>query len=177
MQQQKTPPLAEWLIRKILTALAKIPYTITAHGLDRLPQGGFLMLPNHLTWIDAILLQLACPRTIRFIIWETYYYTRMLRPFLTFIGAIPISNTHAKDAIRTAIDLIKAGEIVCIFPEGELSKSGTLLRIQRGYELIARQAKCPVVPVWMDQIWDSVFSYRGGRFFWKRPKSLRQTPP
>ena len=173
VQQQKTPPFAEWLIRKFLTALARIPYKITAHGLARLPEGGFLMLPNHLTWIDAILLQLACPRTIRFIIWESYYYSRILRPFLSFIGAIPISNTRAKDAIRTAIDHINAGEIVCIFPEGELSKSGTLLRIQRGYELIARQAKCPVVPVWMDQIWDSVFSYRGGRFFWKRPKSLR----
>ena len=173
MPQQKTPPFAEWLIRKILTVIARIPYQITAHGLDRLPGGGFLMLPNHLTWIDAILLQIACPRTIRFIIWESYYYNRIFRPFLSFIGAIPISNTRAKDAIRTAIDYLKAGEIVCIFPEGELSKSGALLRIQRGYELIARQAKCPVVPVWMDQIWDSVFSYRGGRFFWKKPKSLR----
>jgi acyl-[acyl-carrier-protein]-phospholipid O-acyltransferase/long-chain-fatty-acid--[acyl-carrier-protein] ligase len=173
VQQQKTPRFAEWLIRKILTAIAKIPYKITTQGLDRLPEGGFLMLPNHLTWIDAILLQLACPRTIRFVVWESYYYNRILCPFLAFIGAIPISNTRAKDAIRTAIEHIKAGEIVCIFPEGELSKSGALLRIQRGYEVIARQAKCPVVPVWLDQIWDSVFSYRGGRFFWKRPKFFR----
>ena len=173
MPQQKTPPFAEWLIRKVLTAIAKIPYKITTHGMDRLPGGGFLMLPNHLTWIDAIMLQLACPRTIRFVVWETYYYSRLFRPFLTFIGAIPISNTRAKDGIRAAIERIQAGEIVCIFPEGELSKSGTLMRIQRGYELIARQAKCPVVPVWMDQLWDSVFSYRGGRFFWKKPKTLR----
>ncbi len=173
MQQQQTPPFAEWLIRKVLTAIIRIPYKVTAHGIDRLPEGGFLMLPNHLTWIDAILLQLACPRTIRFVIWETYYYSPILRPFLNFIGAIPISNTRAKDAIRIAVERIKAGEIVCIFPEGELSKSGTLLRIQRGYEIIARQAKCPVVPVWMDQTWDSVFSFRGGRFFWKRPVRFR----
>ncbi len=173
MPQQKTPPLAEWIIRKVLTAIARIPYRITTRGLDALPGGGFLMLPNHLTWIDAILLQLACPRTIRFVVWESYFYARIFRPFLTFVGAIPISNTRAKEAIRSAIDCIKAGEIVCIFPEGELSKSGTLLRIQRGYELIARQAKCPVVAVWLDQVWDSVFSFRGGRFFWKRPKSLR----
>ena len=170
---QKTPPFAEWLIRRFLSALARIPYKITAHGLCRLPEGGFLMLPNHLTWIDAILVQLSCPRTVRFIVWETYYYSPIFRPFLTFIGAIPISNLRAKDAIRAAIDFIKAGEIVCIFPEGELSKSGSLLRIQRGYELIARQTKCPVVPVWLDQVWDSVFSYRGGRFFWKKPKTLR----
>ena len=79
------------------------------------------------------------------------------RPFLNFIGAIPISNTRAKDAIRIAVECIKAGEIVCIFPEGELSRSGTLLRLKRGYELIARQAKCPVVPGWMDRLWGSIF--------------------
>ena len=173
MSQQKTPPFAEWLIRKFLTFLGRLPYKITTHGMERLPEGGFLMLPNHLTWIDAIMLQLACPRTIRFVVWETYYYSRVFRPFLSFIGAIPISNVRAKDAMRVAVERIRAGEIVCIFPEGELSKSGNLLRIQRGYEIIARQAKCPVVPVWMDQLWDSVFSYRGGRFFWKKPKSLR----
>ena len=126
MSQQKTPPFAEWLIRKFLNFIGKIPYRITTHGLENLPEGGCLLLPNHLTWIDAIILQLACPRTIRFIVWETYYYSRIFRPFLTFIGAIPISNLRAKDAIRIAIEHAKNGEVVCVFPEGELSESGEM---------------------------------------------------
>ncbi len=58
------------------------------------------------------------------------------------------------------------------FPEGQLSRSGTLLRLQRGYELIARQAEAPVVPVWLDDLWGSIFSYKGGRFFTKWPRQL-----
>ncbi len=65
-----------------------------------------------------------------------------------------------------------AGEVVCLFPEGQLTRTGTLLRLQRGYELIARQADLPVVPVWMDQLWGSIFSFQGGRFFSKWPKRI-----
>ena len=62
------------------------------------------------------------------------------------------------------------GEIVCLFPEGELTRSGTLLRLRRGYEIIARQAEAPVVPVWLDQLWGSIFSFQGRRFFTKWPR-------
>lgn len=127
-------------------------------------------MPNHLTWVDAVLLQISCPRPIRFIIWEDFYHKRVLQPLLYIIGALPISDRRAKDAVKAAVELIKKGEIVCIFPEGELSKSGSLLRIKRGYELIARQAKCPVVTAWMDQLWGSIFSFSGGKYFWKWPR-------
>ena len=173
MQQQFPPPLLDWFIRKIGHGIGRILYKVTAHGAEKLPEGGFLLLPNHLTWVDAALLQLACPRPIRFVVLEDYYKDRRLQPMLRFFGSLPISATRAKETMRAAVDCIRSGEIVCIFPEGELSRSGTLLRIKRGYEIIARQAKCPVVTAWMDQTWGSIFSYRGGRFFWKWPISLR----
>ena len=75
--------------------------------------------------------------------------------------------------MRDAIARIQAGEIVCLFPEGELTRTGALLKLRRGYEIIARQAEAPVVPVWLDQLWGSIFSYRGGRFFTKLPKAIR----
>ena len=106
-------------------------YRVTTIGRDQLPQGGFLLLPNHISWVDAIVLSLACPRPIRFIIDEGVYRNRFLNPFFHAIGCIPITMRKAKDAMRDAVERIQAGEIVCLFPEGELSRSGSLLRLRR----------------------------------------------
>jgi acyl-[acyl-carrier-protein]-phospholipid O-acyltransferase/long-chain-fatty-acid--[acyl-carrier-protein] ligase len=147
-------------------------YRVTALGREHLPKGGFLLLPNHITWVDAIVLQLACPRPIRYVIDEEFYRKRVLHPFLRTLRCIPINVRHSHSAIRVAAEQIAAGEIVCLFPEGQLERAGTLLRLQRGYELIARQANAPVVPVWLDQLWGSIFSFQGGRFFTKLPKRI-----
>ena len=167
---ERTSSLTERFIRSFGGFVGRLLYRISAHGMGTLPEGGFLLLPNHLTWIDAIVLQLACPRPIRFIVWEDIYNIPMLRWIFRSLGAMAISPRRSKDTVRQAAELIERGEIVCIFPEGELSRSGILLRLKRGYELIARSAQCPVVPVWMDQLWGSIFSFQGGKFFTKLPR-------
>ncbi len=172
MDSAKPLPFTERLLRGLGQLLGRLIYRVSAHFTDRLPAGGFLLLPNHLTWVDAIVLQLACPRPIRFIVFEAIYKLPLLYPIFRCVGAIPISPKRAKDAVRTAIELIEQGEVVCLFPEGELSRSGMLLRLKRGYELIARGAKCPVVPVWLDQLWGSIFSFESGRYFFKMPRRL-----
>jgi acyl-[acyl-carrier-protein]-phospholipid O-acyltransferase/long-chain-fatty-acid--[acyl-carrier-protein] ligase len=151
---------------------ARLIYRVSVSGLENLPEGGFLLLPNHITWVDAIVLLLASPRPIRFIIDEGVYRNRILHPVLRAVGCIPITARRAKDAMRDAAARIRAGEIVCLFPEGELSRSGSLLRLRRGYEIIARQAEAPVVPVWLDRLWGSIFSFKGGRFFSKWPSAV-----
>src|SRR5438874_10777842 len=147
-------------------------YRVHALGLEHLPEGGFLLLPNHITWVDAIVLQLACPRPIRYIIDEEFYRKLILHPFLRTVRCIPIDTRHPRSAIRAAAEQIAAGEIVCLFPEGQLTRSGTLLRLRRGYEVIARETKSPVVPAWLDQLWGSIFSFQGGRFFTKLPRKI-----
>ncbi len=163
---------AERALRFFGLGLARLIYRVTATGLDQLPAGGFLLLPNHITWVDAIVLSLASPRPVRFIVDAAVYRNRFLHPVLRAVGCIPITSRKAKDAMREAAARIHAGEIVCLFPEGELSRSGSLLRLRRGYEIIARQAEAPVVPVWLDRLWGSIFSFQGGRFFTKWPKAI-----
>ena len=152
--------------------LVRCFYRVTALGLENLPQGGFLLLPNHITWVDALVLQLACSRPIRYVIDEEHYHKPILHPILRTLGCIPINTRNSRSAIRAAAERIAEGEIVCLFPEGQLERTGSLLRLQRGYELIARYANAQVVPVWLDQLWGSIFSFQGGRFFTKFPKRI-----
>ena len=164
--------LGERALYLFALTIARCVYRVTATGRERLPAGGFLLLPNHISWVDAIVLQLVTPRPIRYVIDATIYRNRILNPIFRLAQCIPISAQRAKEGVREAAERIQAGEIVCLFPEGELTRSGTLLRLKRGYELIARHADAPVVPVWLDQLWDSIFSFQGGRFFTKWPRRI-----
>src|SRR5262252_5447485 len=154
-------------------ALVRSFYRVTALGLENLPGGGFLLVPNHISWVDALVLQMACPRPIRYVIEQEYYHKPILHPILRTIGCIPISKRQSHAAVRAAAEKVAEGEIVCVFPEGELERRGTLLRLQRGYEVIARHTNAQVVPVWLDQLWGSIFSFQGGKFFRKFPKRIR----
>lgn len=165
-------PVAERALHFIGRPLAACFYSVTPLGTDNLPQGGFLLLPNHISWIDAIVLQLACPRPICYIIDQEFYHKPMLHWFLRLVRVIPIDTHHSHSAVRAAAKKITEGEIVCLFPEGQLERAGTLLRLQRGYELIARHAHAQVIPVWLDQLWGSIFSFQGGKFLKKWPRRI-----
>lgn len=162
----------EWALRSFGETIGRLFYRVSTIGREQVPEGGVLLLPNHITWVDAIVLQLAFRRPIRFILDEAVYRNRFLHPFLRALGCIPISQRKAKDAMREAAARIREGEIVCLFPEGELSRRGSLLRLRRGYEIIARHAEAPVVPVWLDRLWGSIFSFKGGRYFTKLPREI-----
>src|SRR4029077_11151939 len=152
--------------------LVRCFYRVRSLGIEHLPPGGCLLLPNNIPLFDALVLQLPCPGPIRYIIDQEFYHKPTLRPFLRTVGCIPIDIRHSRSAIRAATEQIAAGEIVCLFPEGQLTRSGTLLRLRRGYELIAQHASAPVVPVWLDRLWGSIFSFQGGKFFAKWPKEI-----
>lgn len=169
---ESRPAAGKSLLVRLAEVLARCVYRVKVIGAEHLPAGGCLLLPNHLTWVDAIVLQVACPRPIRFVVFEGIYRQPLLNPLFRILQAIPISQRKARDAVREAVDAIRSGEVVCVFPEGELSRNGILLRLKRGYELIAREADAPVVPVWLDQLWGSIFSFAGGKYFKKIPKKV-----
>jgi acyl-[acyl-carrier-protein]-phospholipid O-acyltransferase/long-chain-fatty-acid--[acyl-carrier-protein] ligase len=153
-------------IQAIITALiAATFYRYKAYGLEKLPQGGFLLVCNHTCIFDALLLQMVCPRPVRAITRADLTRDRWVKPILNLLQGSPIliSNERSKESIREAVGYIKEGGIVCIYPEGELNRSGSILKLKKGFELIARMADCPIVPVWVDGLQDSIFSYRRGK--------------
>ncbi len=161
------------IVRLAGLALGRALYRVRTIGAERMPAaGGVLLVANHVSYVDALILSLASPRPVRFLSHEGFFRRPVLGFLLRAVGAIPVSNRRSKDAIRTAVAHLKAGEAVCIFPEGQLTRTGSLLELKRGYELIARQAGCPVLPVVMDGLWGSIFSFEGGRYFTKWPARL-----
>ena len=161
----------EGLLRLALGLVGRTFYRVKPIGIDALPAtGGVLLLPNHISYVDAVILQLACPRPIRFLVYDQIYRARFLHWGLRLLGAIPISPKIARTAIETAVNALARGEVVCLFPEGALTRTATLQKLNRGYELIASKAKVPVMPVWLENVWGSIFSYYGGQFFWKMPR-------
>ncbi|CAN5435689.1 acyl-[ACP]--phospholipid O-acyltransferase [soil metagenome] len=162
--------LPQRLLRFMVLSVFRILYRIRPIGIDRIPAtGGALMVANHLSYIDSIVLSSASPREIRFVIFDHYLSVRGLSPFLRLLGVIPISKTRAKDAVRTVVAALRAGNVVCIFPEGQLTRTGCLNEIKKGFEIMVRQASTPVIPAYMDGLWGSIFTFERGRFFNKIP--------
>ncbi len=170
---QRPPRLASGLFYRSGKLIAGLIYRVCPFGLEHLPKtGGALICPNHITWVDAVVLQLASPRPIRFLVFEGIYKIPWLNPIFRLVGAIPIHPRKARSAIEGAAEGARRGELVCIFPEGELTRTGVLLRLKRGFEIIAREAGVPVIPVFLDQLWGSIFSFEKKRYFTKWPKRI-----
>jgi len=161
------------LLETGLRTTAKWHYRLTVRGVENIPaKGGVLLLPNHVSYVDAIILSLALPRRIRFVSDEAFFNKPVLGWILRHFGGIPISPRHARQAIQATAEALTAGDVVCLFPEGQLTRNGELNELRGGFQLIARQADCQIVVVRMDGLWGSVFSYYGGRLFIKLPHRL-----
>jgi len=166
--------LPQDFVRFICKNIIRAIYNVKGVNIDRVPRtGGVLLLPNHVSYADALVISVACERPVRFVMWDTLYQVWWMNGFLRLFGTVPISATRAKDAIRTVAEALKAGECVCLFPEGQLTRHGMINEIRKGFELMVRSAEVPVVPVYQDGLWGSVLSFEGRGAFKKLPKRLR----
>ena len=162
-------------LRVVGLCIARLRYSVRTVGVEHLPRtGGALIVCNHVSYLDTIILSLASPRPIRFLSHESFFRTSVLGPLLRVFGAIPIAPGRAKDALRRASDCIRSGELVCIYPEGQLTRTGCLMELKSGFEIIARRAQCPVIVAHLDGLWGSIYSFEGGRYFTKLPRGLRR---
>jgi len=167
--------LPQHFIRFTVLTFLRVIYKQKVLNAERLPsEGGVFIVPNHVTYLDAFMLTACSQRPIRFLMFDSYFKKPgLVRFFIKFFDTVPISQTRAKDAIQKAADAVAEGGVVCIFPEGQLTRSGCMNELKRGFEMIARKAKCPVVPVYMDGLWGSIFSFERGKFIYKWPYQLQ----
>jgi acyl-[acyl-carrier-protein]-phospholipid O-acyltransferase/long-chain-fatty-acid--[acyl-carrier-protein] ligase len=169
--------LPDSLLRLVLWMITHTFYRIRVEGRDNIPEtGGALFVANHMSLIDALLLLSSTDRHIRFLMFKDIFELPYIKPFAKMIRAIPISSQlRPRDMIRSlreASDSIRAGEVVCIFAEGQITRIGQMLPFRRGLERVMKGVDAPIVPVHLDGVWGSIFSYERGRFVWKLPRSI-----
>lgn len=160
-------------IRVIGVAIIRTIYRIRTVHPERIPKkGGVLLLPNHVTYADAFFISAACTRPVRFVMDEVFMASPAIRIFTGIFDTMTIRRDHPLEAIREIIRALNQGDVVCLFPEGQLTRTGTLCVLQRGFELIAKKAGHPLIPLWADGSWGSIFSFERNCFFRKVPHRL-----
>lgn len=165
------------LVRFPLWILRHTLYRVRMHGAENIPdKGPALIVSNHVSHIDALMILMSQKRKIRFIVWAPFLGVPFLRWLLRLAKVIPIDGSAGPRAIiqalRQASEALAAGEVVGIFAEGGITRTGFLLPFQRGMEQIVKKSPAPIIPVCLDHVWGSIFSYQGGKFFWKLPQGL-----
>ncbi len=153
-------------------------YKLKVYGREHLPdKGPALIVPNHISFIDGVLMMITSSRPIRFLIFTDFCEMPLLKPLGKIMRVIPIDATAGPKelvkSLRTANDAIKAGELVCIFAEGQLTRTGQMQPFQRGMMKIVQGTDAPIIPCYLHGLWGSVFSHRGGKIINKWPKRLR----
>ncbi len=165
------------LLRFILLGFTHSIYRIKILGRVNVPErGGALLVSNHLSFVDALLLQASMDRPIRFIMYRGLYEQWYLKPFVKLFNVIPISSqSRPKELLKSLKDATKAiqdGHVVCIFAEGQITRTGQLLPFRRGFERIMKDVDASIIPVNLDGLWGSIFSFDRERFVWKLPRSI-----
>ena len=172
----------EYVMRFITWVLVHTLYRVRLEGLERIPaEGPALLVCNHVSYMDALILMASVHRPIRFVMDYRIFRIPLLRFVFRIARAIPIAGAkedpellaRAFDAVAAAL---AAGELVCIFPEGGLTRDGAIAPFRPGVEKILARQPVPVVPLALRGLWGSVFSRRDSalgrsrlpRRFWSR---------
>ena len=166
--------LPQSLTRFILSRVASTRYRVRVQGMRHIPaQGGVLLLGNHVSWIDWAIVQIASPRPVRFVMIESVYRIKYLTWFFKLFGTIPIAGgATSRSALENVSAALQNGEVVCIFPEGVISRSGHLAEFRRGYERACAHVddSVVIVPFYLRGLWGSRFSRSSERL--KRGRTL-----
>jgi 1-acyl-sn-glycerol-3-phosphate acyltransferase len=170
--------LPEFLLRFLSWLLVHTLYRLTVQGRDHLPErGAALLVCNHVSFADALVISAACPRPIRFVMESAIFAAPVIHVLARGMKAVPIASRREDPVVyERAFEIVaqelRGGQLVCIFPEGRLTTDGEVGEFRPGLMRILAETPVPVVPMALSGLYDSVFSRRPGRFWGLLLKSL-----
>jgi len=159
--------LPDFLVRFLALLLTRACYRLRTLGIENVPlDGGALLVCNHVSWADAVLLMATQQRRIRFLASRRILESRFWGPVMRLMGVIPIAAGDSPKKLVTSLqaarEALDAGYLVCVFAEGALTRSGNLLAFKSGFHHIVKDSSHPVIPVYLGGAWGSIFSYARG---------------
>jgi len=167
----------EFLLRFVSWLLVHTLYRMHKRG-QRLPEeGAALIVCNHVTFVDALAISAACRRPMRFIMDNAIFHAPLIKILAKGMKAIPIASSKSdpevfEQAFETAATALRAGELVCIFPEGRLTPDGEIHDFRPGLTRILSETPVPVIPMAIAGLWGSMFSRQGKKLWQRLPKKL-----
>ncbi len=169
--------LPQAFVRLVFWLLTHTIYRIKIKGLENLPlKGPALLVCNHLSYVDPLLVAAAVSRHIRFFMLRPIYEWQPLHWFFKLMEMIPISATDGPKKFVASMEqarvALKERHMVCIFAEGSISRVAQTLGFRRGIEIVAKDLDIPIIPVHLDRVWGSIFSFDRGAFVWKLPRKI-----
>ncbi|NWO10608.1 MFS transporter [Chromohalobacter salexigens] len=166
-------------LRLSIFMLIRVLYRLRFRGRQSVPaRGAALVVCNHVSFMDALILGGGCPRPLRFLMDRPIYESPWLNWFFRIAGAIPVDSERCDPGgVRRALDevshALRQGEVVMLFPEGRLTSDGEMQRFRRGVDIILARDPVPVVPAGLAGLWGSWTSNRGGKALTKWPRRFR----
>ncbi len=159
----------EYLLRFIAFITARLIYRFKVRGDEHIPtEGAAILVCNHVSFIDPVLLMAASPRPIRFIMDSAIFRSPLLGWFFRLAKAIPIAPQKVdaqvyEQAFARARQVLDDGDLLCIFPEGAVSRDGAMAEFKSGVMRLLESNPVPVVPLALQNLWGSFFSRAGGK--------------
>ena len=162
--------MPETVMRFILWCVAMILFRIRLEDRENIPRtGGALLVSNHISYADAVLVGCTTRlRIVHFLMWQPIFDVPAANYFFRVLQAIPIDAASPKStvrALRAAREQLQRGELVGIFPEGSISRTGEIERFERGFEKILQGTGAPVIPIHIDGLYGHPFSCKRGSPF------------
>jgi acyl-[acyl-carrier-protein]-phospholipid O-acyltransferase / long-chain-fatty-acid--[acyl-carrier-protein] ligase len=169
--------LPDFLLRFIGVLVTRGLYRLRILGAEHVPlEGPALLVANHVSWVDALLLLATQQRRIRFLMDADIYATPILNALFRLMNMIPVSSRAGPKRIRESLGAARAaldeGYLVCIFAEGALTRTGMMHSFKSGVEHILRDTNYPVIPVYLGGAWGSIFSWYRGRLVSRWPTAI-----
>ncbi len=170
--------LAKPMLRLVFLLIFRLLYRVKITGRENIPlHGGGVVIANHQSWLDGAIMVALVPRIPHTIAWAGNFSSFFMRKWADFCGVILITGgpKSIKQGLQKAQETLNSGELLGIFPEGGISRTGQVRTFKPGLsKMIDPQNPVPIIPVYFAETYGSLFSYSGGKAFWKWPDAIRR---